>query len=348
MAVIDAGAIDNNFKEMGKLDLEGLTYHDARELDVYGVTYEDGLFRRMPENVAFSVSHNVGLIARESAGGRVRFVTDSPYIAIFVKYRAVSKVPSYSNTASLGFDLYSKTRYIDAYVPNRDTETELEGVVHTPLVGENEYTIYFPICSEISSLYIGVKAGSVLKKAPRYALSTPIVYYGSSTTQGAGASRPGTTYEGYVSRNLDADYINLAFWGNALGEEKMAEYIAGLKMSAFVYDYDYNAPSVEHLEKTHESFFKIIRKAQPNLPILMCSAPKYDKDEKMERRNEIVKTTYENAVKAGDEKVAFLSGKDMLAEVKDDCLADSVHPSSVGFWAMSKHIERALRELLHL
>lgn len=346
MPIIDAGALDSNFKEAGKLELEGLTYHDARELDVYGVTYEDGLFRRMPEDIAFSVSENVGLISRECAGGRVRFVTDSPYIAIFVKYRAVSKVPSYSNTATLGFDLYSKTRYVGAYIPEKDTETELESVVHTPLVGENEYTIYFPICSEISALYIGVKDGCVLKKAPRYALSTPIVYYGSSTTQGSSASRPGTTYEGYISRALDADYINLAFWGNARGEEKMAEYIAGLKMSAFVYDYDYNAPSVEHLEKTHEKFFKIIRNAQPNLPIVMCSAPKYEKDEKLERRNEIVKTTYENAVKAGDKKVVFLSGKEMLEEVKDDCLADSIHPTTVGFIEMAKHIGNALKTLL--
>ena len=117
-------------------------------------------------------------------------------------------------------------------------------------------------------------------------------------------------------------------------------------MSAFVYDYDYNAPNAEHLEKTHERFFKIIRNAQPNLPIVICTAPKYELDEELERRHAIIKATYENAVKAGDKKVAFLSGKEMLKEVGDDCLADSVHPSSVGFLEMAKHIEKALRKLL--
>ena len=78
-----------------------------------------------------------------------------------------------------------------------------------------------------------------------------------------------------ISRALDCDYVNLGFWGNAKGEEEMANYIATLKMSAFVYDYDYNAPSAEHLQATHEKMFKIIREKQPNLPIVILSAPKY-------------------------------------------------------------------------
>ncbi len=346
MAIIDAGAIDKNFLVKTKVDREGLVYHDAKDLDVYGVFYDDGLFRRMPEDVAFSVSEKTGLISRECAGGRVRFVTDSPYVAIYVTYRAVSKVTSYSNTATLGFDLYSERGYVGAFIPANDTETELESVLDTIHEGENVYTLNFPICSQISSLYIGVKEGSVLKKAPRYALSTPIVYYGSSITQGSSASRPGTTYENIISRALDADYINLGFWGNAFGEEKMAEYVAGLKMSAFVYDYDFNALSVEHLQNTHEKFFKIVRKAQTNLPIILCSAPRYHFTDAYEKRLEIIKTTYENAVKAGDKNVVFLSGKEMMKDVKDVAFADSVHPTTVGFIEMAKHIGNALKKFL--
>ena len=346
MAIIDAGKIDANFALTSTVKREGLTYHDANTLSVHGVYYEDGLFRRMPEDVAFSVSENTGLISRECAGGRVRFVSDSPYVAIYVKYRAVSKVTSYSNTATLGFDLYANDRYVGAYVPLNDTETEFESVLDIPYAGENVYTVNFPICSQIEALYIGVKDGCVLKTAPTYALSTPIVYYGSSITQGSSASRPGTTYENIISRALNADYINLGFWGNARGEEKMAEYIAGLKMSAFVYDYDYNSPNAEHLQSTHETFFKIIRKAQPNLPIIICSAPRYYFMEENEKRLEIVRTTYENAVKAGDKNVAFLSGKEMMKDVKDVAFADTVHPTTVGFMEMAKHIQAALKRFI--
>ena len=346
MAIIDAGSIDKNFIVNTTVKKEGLVYHDAKTLDVHGVYYCDGLYRRMPEDVAFSVSENTGLISRECAGGRVRFVTDSPYVAIHVTYRAVSKVPSYSNTATLGFDLYADRGYVGAFIPAKETETELESVLDTIHEGENVYTLNFPICSQIESLHIGIKEGSVLKNAPRYAVSTPIVYYGSSITQGSSASRPGTTYENIISRALNADYINLGFWGNALGEEKMAEYIAGLKMSAFVYDYDFNAPNAEHLQKTHERFFKIIRQAQPNLPIILCSAPRYYFADEHEKRLEVVKTTYENAVKAGDKNVVFLSGKEMMKDVKDVAFADSVHPTTVGFVEMAKYIGDALKKFL--
>ena len=47
--------------------------------------------------------------------------------------------------------------------------------------------------------------------------------------------------------------------GGSAQELKCAEYIASLDMSAFVYDYDHNAPSVEHLQNTHEKFYNIIR-----------------------------------------------------------------------------------------
>ena len=47
-------------------------------------------------------------------------------------------------------------------------------------------------------------------------------------------------------------------------------------MSIFVYDYDHNAPSAEHLAATHEPFFRIIRAAHPNLPVIIMSKPDFD------------------------------------------------------------------------
>ena len=40
-------------------------------------------------------------------------------------------------------------------------------------------------------------------------------------------------------------------------------------MSIFVYDYDYNAPSIEHLKDTHKRMFQAIRTTNPNIPIIM-------------------------------------------------------------------------------
>ena len=62
------------------------------------------------------------------------------------------------------------------------------------------------------------------------------------------------------------------------GEPEMAGVIASADMSVFVMDYDYNAPSAEHLAQTHEPFFQIVREAQPDLPIVIVSSPSLDAD----------------------------------------------------------------------
>ena len=303
MSIRNAAKIDKNFSlptDVGKKDC---AYYDAKMLDLYGVQYIDGLYRRMPYETAKRVSEATALISTESAGGRVRFVTDSPYIAISVKYRSVSKVPNYSFTATLGFDLYSNHCYVGSFVPPFETTDRLESVIEVASKDDlREYTINFPVCSEVESLFIGVQKGCRIEKAPKYSIEPPIVLYGSSVTQGACASRPGNTYANILSRTLDCDYINLGFWGNALGEEEMAKYIAELPMSAFIYDYDYNAPSAEHLATTHERMFRIIRERNPQLPIVILSAPIYRAEKEFEKRLAVIKQTYQNALNRGGDQ----------------------------------------------
>lgn len=349
MAIKNAAKIDKNFIIPKNVMREGLVYYNAENFNVYGVKYIDGIYRRMLYQDAQKISSAVAEISLECAGGRIRFATNSPYIAISVKYRAVAKVPNYSNIATLGFDLYASKRYIGAFVPALDTTHSFESVIDIPQDQANEmreYTLNFPVCSEISELLIGVKQDAKIQKATDYTISKPIVLYGSSVTQGACASRPGNTYANILSRALDCDYLNLGFWGNAMGEEEMARYISKLETSAFIYDYDYNAPSVQHLQATHEKMFKIIREQNPNLPIIILSAPKYYLNQTDKERLEIIKATYQNALASGDKFVRFISGKTMLEGIQDIALADNIHPTDVGFVSMAKFIAKELKEFL--
>ena len=348
MAIRNASEIDKNFLVNSSIQKDGFTFYNSEDLSIYGVKKIDGIFRRMKLEDAKRVSENVALISSECAGGRCRFVTDSTRVAILVKYRSVAKVPNYSYTATLGFDLYTGGHFVGCFVPPHDTVDTLESVVDT---GNSDkemrvYTLNFPVCSEICELYIGIDKDSRMESAPEYAVSAPIVFYGSSTTQGACASRPGNTYENMVSRALDCDYLNLGFWGNAMGEAEMAEYIASLNMSAFVYDYDYNSPSAEHLERTHEEMFKIIRERNPELPIIMLSAPKCYLDKEFKKRVTVIKRTYKNAISRGDKHVKFISGRAMLKGIEESALADNIHPGDIGFASIAKHVTRELKKML--
>ncbi len=347
---MDISKIDKNFKVETKIEREGLTFYDIDQapFKIHGVYRDGDHYVRLPAEVAKSVNNGVFGLHTHTAGGRVRFVTNSPYVAISVKLNNANKMSHFAFTGSIGCDMYSGTRYIDTIVPPTSVTTEYEGVINVPFSEEREYTVNMPLYSGIDKMYIGIKEGSVLKTAPDYEIAKPVVYYGSSVTQGGCASRPGNAYQNIISRELDCDFINLGFSGSARAEDEIANYIASLDMSAFVYDYEYNTASFEHYQNTHERMFKIIREANPTTPIVMVSRPKYYLTPS-ERRffEEVLMVTYNNAVAAGDKNVYYIDGMTLFApEMREAALVDNVHPTDVGFLGMAQVIGAKLKEIL--
>ena len=351
MEEIRMDEIDKNFKVETELDLPNLRFHDPRcePFTIYGVFYEDGQYRRMPDAVAKSVNPSIHILSKECAGGRIKFKTDSAYIAIHTKCQR-HIMPHFALTGSSGFDVYIGTndKFAGTIIPpwNCNEFSEYEGKVMLPDKKMREVTLELPLYSPVFELYIGLEDGARIEKTAGYKYEKPIVYYGSSITQGGCASRAGTCYQAFIMRALKTNYINLGFSGNALAENIMAEYIAGLDMSIFVYDYDHNAPTPEYLEETHERMFKTIRKAQPDLPIIMLSRPKYYLAEVEKRRLEIVKRTYDNAVAGGDKNVYFIPGPTLMRYAKDNGTVDSCHPTDYGFASIAKVLTPLLKSLL--
>lgn len=332
--------IDPNMVVPTELNKPDIKFYDVREapFGVYGVYYEDGMFRRLPEAVAETVNPGVLRLHANAAGGRVRFRTDSPYIAVSVRLGKVNLYGHMSTLGSAGMDLYleSQKRCIKSYRPPRDVSGHYESVIDISLQGVQDYTIDLPTYAEVISLHIGLAEGAQLLPPKPFPCDKKVVFYGSSITQGACASRPGNIYENMVARRLGFDYLNLGFSGNARGEDEIAHYIAGLPMDVFVYDYDHNAPDVEHLAKTHEKMFKIIRQAHPDIPIILMSRPKYRRIENNVRRMNVIRATYENARAAGDKKVWMLTGPQLMALCGEDGLVDGCHPNDLGFASMAK------------
>ena len=141
--------------------------------------------------------------------------------------------------------------------------------------------------SNVKKLHIGLQENSIVKEATSYVNTKPIVYYGSSITQGGCPSRPGMSYQAIISRKFNCDYINLGFSDYALAEEDMIDYIKNLDMSIFVYDYDHNAPMVEYLKKTHEKMFNAIRNENPTMPIIMLR-PKFNITDEEKERSSVI------------------------------------------------------------
>ena len=344
--------IDKNFKVETPNSREDTVFLNATDpaFQINGVFYEDGKFRRMPEAIAKEVSWGVLGLSSHTAGGRLRFKTDGSYIIIKATLGEVGKMPHFALTGSAGFDLYEKTeqgeRYYCTFVPAFDIEHNLDGIADFGGNKMREFTINFPLYSEVKELYIGLQNTATIEKPTPYKYEKPIVYYGSSITQGGCASRPGTSYQGVISRRFDTDYINLGFSGSAKAEDPMIEYVKDLDMSVFVYDYDHNAPDTDHLAATHEKMFKAVRNNHPDLPIVIMSRPRYFLTPDEEKRLEIIKTTYNNAVNSGDKKVYLLTGPELMDLAKDEGLVDGCHPTDFGFASMAKALGDLLEKIL--
>ena len=343
--------IDKNFKVTAEICKEGVEFYniDNYPFKVYGI-YRDGeKYRRLPKEVAASVSDGVYKLHADTAGGRVRFKTDSQRIYIISKMDRVGKMSHFPLTGSAGFDLYVKNEsynYIKTFVPPFTIEDGFESVIDLKTKELRDITINFPLYSTVNELLIGIDEGSLLTNGNEYANNKKLVYYGSSITQGGCASRPGNTYQGFISRRYDCDYINLGFSGNAKAEQNMVDYICSLDMDVFIYDYDHNAPNYEHLKATHDKMYRQIRAAHPEIPIIMMAAPCHSPSDAFVERSNLIKSNYENAVKNGDDNLYFIDGPTLMKNTRNEGTVDNCHPNDLGFFSMAEALTEVLDKIM--
>jgi lysophospholipase L1-like esterase len=120
-------------------------------------------------------------------------------------------------------------------------------------------------------------------------------------------------------------------------------------MSAFVSDYDHNAPNHEHLEKTHHYLYKTIRQAYPDIPYFMVTRPDFYFNEDSIGRRDIVMKSYLEARAAGDKNVYFIDGSAFFngAPIADLTL-DHCHPNDEGFGRMASYIGDVIAKVMDL
>ncbi len=349
-------SIDKNFITPAEITEPDLIWLDAKKapFQLYGVFYDEKeqCYLRLDKKVADATSEGVSRLNYRTAGGRIRFRTNSAFIGIKAEMKNEAPMKHMPRTGQSGFDLYRKTEtepdtFYHMFVP---TDVNMKEGYSSPKVTDGkmaEYTVNFPLYDNVSELYIAVKKDAILAPAAPYAYEEPVVYYGSSITQGGCASRPGNAYQAILSRKFNVDHINLGFSGRGKAEEVMVRYIAGLKMKVFVCDYDHNAPNADYLKATHLPFYRAVRKAQPELPIIFVSAPDSLLNPSYLERMEVVRATYETALAEGDQNVYFVPGNELFAgDCWDACTVDGSHPNDLGFYRMAQRIGEELEKFL--
>ena len=331
--------------------------YDATEepIKVFGLPllYETGEWRELPKKLTDEVP-SIRFYGDLVTGARIGFSTNATKFTLRCRVKMQFQNEATSWLFGTGFNVYAGERSNSRYLGYLSVETdsfEWLNIEKEFCKGSDEMEdiiIYLGPQVYIERCEIIVDSDAIVKEPTPYRYPKPVVFYGSSITAGGAASRAGNSYVALLSRWLDTDYINYGFPGNARGELPVAEYIKNIDMSVFVFDYDHNAPTPEHLRRTHKPFFDVIRKHKPDLPIILMTRPCGDADiEDMEERRRVVLDTYESAVAAGDKNVYFVDGKEMLGkEERHACTIDLIHPTDLGFMRMAKYVLPTLKKAL--
>ncbi len=346
--------IDKNF--ILKSDSENeIVFYDVLNtpFSLHGINYDsdNGWYVRMPLDVACTVSEGVHYLARHTSGGRVRFSTNSKNITIKVEYD-LETLPYMTLLGSSGFSLCkcvnNKEIFVNAFMPNFDCKNGYTASVSVNSLVNQNYTLYFPLYNNVKRLFIGLEKGAYLGSGIKYRDIKPILYYGSSITQGGCANRPDNSYEAQIVKNNNVDYICLGFSGSAKSESNMIDYLKGIDCSVFVFDYDHNAPDVKYLSDTHYNAYLNYRNSNPNTPIILISKPDYLKTDDGFERLKVIKRTYALAKKSGDKNVYFIDGSKFFGKDYHLCLVDGCHPTDLGFYKMAKKIGKLINSLLNV
>ena len=307
-----------------------------------------GKFNRLEGIDIECCTENVKELSTNTAGGRIRFVTDSSKLYIYIKYGKRTLLPYFTVSGSCGIDVYigsgSERRWKKNISPyyNEDVvkgSVELDGKI-------NEITILLPLYAAIEKIDIYIERKAVLRKPPEYKYKKPIVFYGSSITQGCSASRPGTCYPEQVARYFDSNLLNLGFSSGANGEKIIAEYISKIEMTALIIEYDHNAPSLEHLKNTHKQFVEIIRAENRDIPIIVMSRYSYGvsiSKKESEERKSVIRDTVNQMKLNGDKKVFFIDGEHAIGNInRAELFVDGIHPNDLGMYVIADNIIKVL------
>jgi hypothetical protein len=341
----------------------GVAWHDVRDVGLEGQGWSDTEtpFDRLPARAKELVRPPVWGLSQHSAGIGVRFVTDATEIHARWTLRSANLAMNHMPATGVsGLDLYAKTTTVDDLsgkwrwlAVGRPTAKEnsarlVSGIPH----GKREYLLYLPLYNGVESVEIGVpKDASIWKPQARNSGLKPIVFYGTSITQGGCASRPGMVHTAILGRWLDAPVINLGFSGNGQMEAEVATLMAELDVSVFVIDCLPNISAGEVASRT-EPLVAILRKAHPATPIVLVEDRSYTDSfilESKRQRNltsrEALKVVFDRLQKAGDPSLYYIPGEDLIGDDGEGTV-DSSHPTDLGFIRQSEAFLKVLRPIL--
>ena len=336
---------------------DSLKYVNATNFELIGKGYTDpqNLYGRLPSGLNGKTRPPVWSLSKNCSGLAIRFRTNSTLIAARWELTGDVVMNHFAPSGIKGLDLYclknGKWQFVNSARPAGKITT---AIIIDHMVGNfMEYMLYLPLYDGLVKLEIGVKSTAAIDSpmidSPRK--EKPVVFYGTSITQGGCASRAGMSYPNQLSRMLDRQIINLGFSGNGQLDLEIAEFMADIDASCFVIDCLPNVTTVQMKEK-YARFLEIIRKKRPDVPILLVESilfPHMYFDQTvnslLQEKNAALQKIYTGQKKKHDKHIFYLKSDQLIGNDSEGTV-DGVHLTDLGFLRMSQNLYPVIRKII--
>lgn len=327
-------------------------WYDARCFTIEGKGWSDtdSAYDRLPSKAKNIVPERVWRLSKNSSGITVSFSTNSK--SIFVKWsnnNTMFALPNMPAISVSGIDLYCRTkdrgwRYIGTGRPNPAFTSIASFNAEEDYSNSPDYLLYLPLYNGIKKLEIGIpKGGDIFPASVFNSEIKPILFYGTSITQGGSASRPGLVHTALIQRRLNTRIINLGFSGSGKMEIEMAKLIAEIDASIYIIDCLWNMTD-ELVNERAEAFIRYLKSKRSDVPILLVEDSKYNYSSPSSR-GILMRGIFEKLKKEGIEGIYFLEGKNLLGDDGEGTI-DGVHPNDIGFQRHAEEFIKVINNIL--
>lgn len=335
-----------------------LDWHDITHWGVEGRAWPEmerqRWFDRLPSAAEAKVTKNVWNLSRDSAGMMVRFKTDATAIwADYVLKNPRMAGPNMTAIGASGLDLYARDnngKWKWAGVTRPAGKEVKQEILADLAPGLREYAIYLPLYNGVESLKIGVSAGAKFEGLPPRT-EKPIVFYGTSITHGASASRPGIVHTAILGRQFDRPVINLGFSGNGKMDIEVGEFLTKIDAAVYVIDCLPNMQPADVRQKC-APLVKLLKQARPEVPIILVEDRRFANTwirpgrQKFHTENHAaLRESYEALKADGITKLYYIPGDALIGDDTEGT-TDGSHPNDLGFVRQAAVFEPVLRDAL--
>jgi hypothetical protein len=343
-----------------------VSYYGRDHFLIEGTAVADSLkespYDRLPVSYKDKVRQPVWDLSKSSAGITVRFHSNST--SINLKWTVLNDfdMPHMASTGIKGIDLYTKYNNKWRYVTtagaivglkkHQNKSKPLDSISEFELIKNmtpefREYKLFLPLYDGVTKLEVGIDPTASIEKASPSSVK-PIVFYGTSITQGGCASRPGMAHTSIISRRLDVECINYGFSGNGRMETPIVELISEISASFYVIECLQNMDS-DQVKQRVRPLVETIRKKHPLTPIVLVENMMYKMafldqtlQDELIQENLTLKNEFDKILKSGDQNIFYV--KDNLLD--DEGTVDGVHFTDLGFLRYADYLLKNFKEFM--